>query len=125
MPARIRFAPFVPFVTEEVWSWWQDGTVHRAAWPEAAAIRAAVGGSDAGALAALEQASAVTAVIRRERSLRKFPFGVRVRTLQLPENVRADWSRIAGDVLAGNNAGQAEITFAADFAVEFAAPAAP
>jgi hypothetical protein len=66
----------------------------------------------------------VTAAIRRERSLRKLAFGVPVQALRLPEDIRGDWPHVADDVLAGNNAAAAEVTFATDFAVEFAVPAA-
>jgi valyl-tRNA synthetase len=60
------FAPFVPFATEEVWSWWREGSVHRALWPQAGELREAAG-PDAQPLV-LDAVGRALAGIRRAKS---------------------------------------------------------
>ena len=64
------FAPFLPFVTEEVWSWWQDGSIHRARWPDAAGLRALGWPTSE---AALDAASAAIGAIRKAKSQARLP----------------------------------------------------
>jgi valyl-tRNA synthetase len=67
------FAPFLPFVTEEVWSWWRPSSVHTAKWPTAPEVLAPIDGADLSALAAREATQAALAEIRRIKSLLKKP----------------------------------------------------
>lgn len=50
------FAPFIPFATEEVWSWWRAGSVHRAQWPTAESFATTVSEADPGVLTTVGQA---------------------------------------------------------------------
>ena len=59
------FAPHLPFVTEEVWSWWQEGSVHRAHWPTADELGDAAQGADP---LVFDVASDVLGAIRKAKS---------------------------------------------------------
>ncbi|MDG4833826.1 valine--tRNA ligase [Solwaraspora sp. WMMD1047] len=61
------FAPMLPFVTEEAWSWWQDGSVHRAAWPSREEFASALDPEKAPA-SLLSLASTVLGVVRKSKS---------------------------------------------------------
>jgi len=65
------FAPYLPFVTEEVWSWWRPGSVHRATWPTPAEVVAPIGGEDAAAVAVFKDAQTALADIRRIKAMEK------------------------------------------------------
>jgi valyl-tRNA synthetase len=68
------FAPFLPFVTEEVWSWWQEGSVHVAPWPDIAEL-----GTHAEAdPTVLSVAAEVLGAVRREKTAHKRSMRARV-----------------------------------------------
>ena len=73
------FAPFMPFVTEEVWSWWQPGSVHAARWPEVGEV----GGNAGGATAVLRLAGEVLGAVRREKTTHKRSMRARVARLEV------------------------------------------
>src|SRR5258708_25198603 len=58
-------APVLPFVTEEAWSWWHEGSVHRAPWPTGAEVSEPTPG---GSGAALDAAAAAIGAIRKAKS---------------------------------------------------------
>jgi valyl-tRNA synthetase len=75
------YAPFLPFVTEEVWSWWQEGSVHRAPWPDPAVLRGPAGDSGMPAAAVIDAASAAIGSIRKAKSQARLPMKAIARRL--------------------------------------------
>ncbi|GLU49028.1 valine--tRNA ligase [Nocardiopsis ansamitocini] len=96
------FAPFVPFVADEVWSWWQEGSVHGAAWPAAAELRTAAGDGDPQVLAATAE---VLRAIRKSKSAAKLSMRAEVSNVVV-RGKQADHARLAGADIA--SAGRAE-----------------
>ena len=81
------FAPFLPFVTEEVWSWWRDGSIHRAAWPAAQELLSLLtDNSDAAREsdeAIYQSATDVLFEVRKQRSEAKQPLKVPISKVRI------------------------------------------
>ncbi len=101
------FAPFLPYVTEEVWSWWQPGSVHRADWPSL---------SEAADVAPLVTATAVLAAVRKAKSAAQQSMRAEVALLEVagPAAVLAE---VRADLTAAGNVREWAVTDAAELSV--------
>lgn len=87
------FAPVLPFATEEVWSWYREGSVHRSAWPS---------GVPAEGAATLAAAGAALAALRKVKSEAKVSQRTVIEsvTLQVPDASLSLVASARGDLLA-------------------------
>lgn len=71
------FAPYLAFACEEVWSWWREGSVHRAPWPARGEL-VAVSGEDPAAQQAVAHLTDALNAIRKAKTDRKVSVGTPV-----------------------------------------------
>jgi len=102
------FAPFLPFVTEEVWSWWQKGSVHTAQWPSASELRLVGGDGDPTVLAA---ASSVIGAIRKAKSDAKVSMRTEVASVIVrgSEEALEPLRQVVADVAAAGRVNQLDL----------------
>jgi valyl-tRNA synthetase len=113
------FAPFLPFVTDEVWSWLPQaddgaaasGSVHRASWPEPEPLLAAGGTGAEQAEALLDAASAATGAIRKAKSQARLPMRASVQRLAVtaPASQLAALAEVLADVRAAGTVAEVEL----------------
>ncbi|MEX1217215.1 MAG: valine--tRNA ligase [Acidimicrobiales bacterium] len=76
------FAPFLPFVTEEVWSWWQSRSVHRSPWPDVSQLRDAAANGDP---QAYERGAEILSAARRAKTEAKRSLKWPVTTIEVTD----------------------------------------
>jgi valyl-tRNA synthetase len=113
-------APFLPFATEEVWSWWQSGSVHRASWPGRAEL------PDGGDPAALDPVCEVLTRVRRAKTEAKQSQRAAVARLVVsgPDEVRRSVELGRADLVEAGTVGELVLSPAEvlDVRVELAVP---
>ncbi|HYP46359.1 MAG TPA: valine--tRNA ligase [Propionibacteriaceae bacterium] len=98
------FAPILPFVTEEVWSWFKSGSIHQAGWPAAAEVAGegepALLGDVAAALIAIRGAKSQAKVsMKTEVASAAFKIpAVALKRLQAVESDLRDVGRLVGEI---------------------------
>jgi valyl-tRNA synthetase len=116
------FAPFLPYVTEEVWSWWRKGSIHRASWPAPGGLEEAAAGADP---LGYETAAWVLGEVRKSKALAKRSLRAEVERVVVHdrgERLKA-LAEVEGDVREAGNVATIERQESAEPSVEVALPA--
>ncbi|QBR93931.1 valine--tRNA ligase [Nocardioides euryhalodurans] len=117
-------APFLPYVTEEVWSWWRDGSIHTASWP----VSTDLGAAAAADPSLIDAVAAALIGIRGAKSQAKVSMKAPLARVEISgpadqvaavEKAAADLrssGRITGDLVFTSVAGADQITVQAELA---------
>jgi valyl-tRNA synthetase len=110
------FAPILPFVTEEVWRWWHDDSVHLASWPALDELGPLV--ENPGSI--YQPVCDVLEGIRREKSIAKVSqrAGVARLVVSAPERFAAALRSSAADLIAAGNVEEFVVNDASELTIE-------
>jgi len=117
------FAPFLPFTVEEVWSWWQEGSIHRQQWPDAEALAALAGDADP---ALMDDMAAALTLVRKVKSDAKVSMRADISsaTVTAPAEQAARLRQAAADLAAAGRIADLQVVEGGT-AVDVAAELAP
>ena len=102
------FAPFIPFVTEEVWSWWQEGSIHLQSWPKSSEI---ITDKSAG-IDPLNNVTWILSEVRKVKTENKQSMKAEVKTLEIwaKEEVIEQVKDAQKDLIAAGNTKDLKLT---------------
>jgi valyl-tRNA synthetase len=88
-------APFIPFATEEAWSWWQEGSIHLSSWPTASELTDYSSGSDP---KLMTSASEALMGIRKSKSDQQLSMKAEIASIRIASPNSEGLSSIADDL---------------------------
>ena len=90
-------APFIPFATEEAWSWWQEGSIHISTWPVASELEGFTQGQSA---SMLKTASEALLGVRKAKSDQQLSMKAEIisLTIHAPEEKILELKQLESDL---------------------------
>jgi valyl-tRNA synthetase len=99
-------APFIPFATEEAWSWWQQGTLHRSTWPRPEELAKYSAGADSNLMTT---ASEALMGIRKSKSDQQLSMKAEIESIRIASKDPEGLSSIRDDLRSVGKIDQLEI----------------